>query len=455
MTARLSGFPYASLRFDATGALVSSVPSASSASSVSSGGGLDADSLAAWLTAGRATDVVVLSHGWRNDTPTAHRLYDTLAASARAVLSRVPGAGSRRIHLVGVHWPARHFAPVTDPLTEPVSGAAAGWLPHTRGARPAEVRDGFERLVGALGPEARADAPDGATLAFDIERSLSARVRLVRWVQTVLPGGPAPVGAPDGVSEPDDENGLLATADPEDVVRSLSSDVVSPADQEGDGTVGVGGGVTGRHSRAAVRLLDFGTYAVMRDRAGRIGARGLAPVLDRLHGLVPHCAVHLVGHSFGARLVSAAALATAGPGQVRSLCLLQAAFSHYGLAHRWDGTADGAFRGLVGRQRVSGPLLVTHTVNDRAVGYPYAVASLLLGHVGVGLGGPDSAYGALGRNGARRTPEADGLTLLGVGEPYTWRPGRVHNLRADAFVSGHHDVAGHEMAHAVLSAVTA
>ncbi|SDP78600.1 hypothetical protein SAMN04487981_14045 [Streptomyces sp. cf386] len=442
MTATLSGFPYTPLRFDAAGALGPG------------GTGLNADGLAAWLAAGQATDAVLLSHGWRNDAPTAHRLYDTLAASARAVLPRVPGAGGRRIHLVGVHWPSQHFAPVTDPLTEPSSDASAGWVPRTRGARPAEVRDGYERFIGALDPKARADAPDGTTLAFEIERSPSARVRLVRWVQTVLPGRQAPAGALDGASEPDDENGLLA-ADPEDVVRRLSSDVVAPADQEGDGTVGAGGGVTGRHSRAAVRLLDFGTYAVMRDRAGRIGARGLAPVLDRLHDLVPHCAVHLVGHSFGARLAATAALATARPGQVRSLCLLQAAFSHYGLAHRWDGTADGEFRGLIGQQLVSGPLLVTHTVNDRAVGYPYAVASLLLGHVGVGLGGPDSAYGALGRNGARRTPEADGLTLLGVGEPYTWRSGRVHNLRADAFVSGHHDVAGHEVAHAVLSAVTA
>ncbi|MHC3470995.1 hypothetical protein ACYF6T_20100 [Streptomyces sp. 7R007] len=443
MTGALGGFPYTALRFDAAGTLV---PDAT---------GLGVDGLAAWLAAGEATDVVVLSHGWRNDARTAHRLYDSLAASARAVLPRVPGAREHRIHLVGVHWPSQRFAPVTDALTQPASEASAGWLPRSRGARPDEVRAGYDRLMETLGPEARADAPDGTTLASAIERSSSARVRLVRWVQSLLPGGQAPDGTRNGACAADDEDGRLAAADPEDVMRRLSCDVVAAADEEADGTIGLGGGVSGRHGRAAVRLLDVATYAVMRERAGRIGARGLAPVLARLHDRVPGCAVHLVGHSFGARLAAATALATANGGQVRSLCLLQAAFSHYGLARRWDGSADGAFRALVGRRLVGGPILVTHTANDRAVGYPYAVASLLLGHVGVGFTGPESTYGALGHNGARRTPEADDLTLLGVGEPYAWRPGRVHNLRADAYVRGHHDVSGHEVAHAVLSAVTA
>ena len=134
------------------------------------------------------------------------------------------------------------------------------------------------------------------------------------------------------------------------------------------------------------------------------------------------------------------------------MTLLQAAFSHYGLAPRWDGRHDGAFRRLLGQQRVRGPVLVTHTRNDRAVGYPYALASMVLRHAGVALGGPDSRYGAIGRNGARRTPEADDLALLDVGAAYRWGAGRVHNLRADT-IAGHRDVARPDVAHAFLQAV--
>ena len=41
--------------------------------------------------------------------------------------------------------------------------------------------------------------------------------------------------------------------------------------------------------------------------------------------------------------------------------LLQAAFSHNGLAEKFDGTNDGAFRTVLRDRRISGPLLITHT----------------------------------------------------------------------------------------------
>jgi hypothetical protein len=161
-----------------------------------------------------------------------------------------------------------------------------------------------------------------------------------------------------------------------------------------------------------------------------------------------------VGHSFGGRLVSAAATELAGhpAARVQNLTLLQAAFSHYGFAPRWDGRHDGVFRPLVSGPGVTGPVLVTHTANDRVVGYPYAVVSLALRHAGVALGDPGSRWGAIGCNGARRTPEADDGVLLGAGTSYRWRAGRVHNLRAD-LIAGHSDVARPEVARAVLHAI--
>ncbi len=139
----------------------------------------------------------------------------------------------------------------------------------------------------------------------------------------------------------------------------------------------------------------------MRDRAGKVGANGIAPLLEQLQG--DGRRIHLVGHSFGARAATAAANATNAP--VHALVLLQGAFSHYGFADNWDGQgADGLFRAVP--NRIHGPVVVTHTKNDKAVGLAYAIASRLAKQVAIDIGGPGDRYGGIGRNGALKTPEA-------------------------------------------------
>jgi hypothetical protein len=141
---------------------------------------------------------------------------------------------------------------------------------------------------------------------------------------------------------------------------------------------------------------------------------------------------------------------------VASVALLQGAFSHFGFSADWDpvepGPQAGFFRADVAEPKVTGPVLVTHTANDVAVGIAYAVASRLANQVAAGVGGPDDRYGGIGCNGAQRTDEAVPGTLLPVGGAYPWQPHRPHNLLADAFVASHTDVKGREVAYAVLSA---
>ena len=204
--------------------------------------------------------------------------------------------------------------------------------------------------------------------------------------------------------------------------------------------------------KAARNLLNTTTYYTMRDRAGKVGGTGIAQLLEELHAAAPNARLNLAGHSFGARAVSAAANATSAP--VHAVALLQGAFSHYGFADDWDGKgADGLFRKVPAR--LSGPLVITHTKNDKAVGKAYAIASRLARQVAVDVGGPDDRYGGIGRNGALKTPEAGAAgVLLPVGGVYAFAAGRVSNLRADDFVSGHSAVSGKEVAYALLTAVT-
>ncbi len=250
-------------------------------------------------------------------------------------------------------------------------------------------------------------------------------------------------------------------------MQRLSRPVFMAAPVDGDSAGGaasidgVQGGAAGMFSlftglkSAARNLLNYFTYYQMKERAGTVGGRGVNAVLRQIRQQFPNLKLHLVGHSFGGRLVTAA---TAGPdGQpaikVDSLTLLQAAFSHYGFAQDYEGTLDGAFRKVVANQLVKGPLVITHTKNDTAVGIAYPIASLIADQVAASLGDENDRYGGIGRNGAQKTPEAVPGDLLAIEGSYQFEPGKVYNLKSDQFIMHHGDISGKEVIHAVLSAI--
>ena len=111
-----------------------------------------------------------------------------------------------------------------------------------------------------------------------------------------------------------------------------------------------------------------------------------------------------------------------------TLSLLQAAYSHNGLAQNYDGkNHNRTFRALLDEKRVSGPIIITHTKNDRAVGIAHPLASRLSREKAAALGAQDDPCGGMGRNGAQHTPEAlnNALTLEEVGRPYKFEAAKV------------------------------
>ena len=104
-------------------------------------------------------------------------------------------------------------------------------------------------------------------------------------------------------------------------------------------------------------------------------------------------------------------------------------------------------------QAVAGPVLVSHTPNDRAVGLAYPMASLIAGQAAAGLGDKDSKYGGLGRNGVQKTPEAVDGNLLPVGGAYQFQPRKFYNLSADSFILDHSDICKKEIAYAIVTAI--
>ena len=54
----------------------------------------------------------------------------------------------------------------------------------------------------------------------------------------------------------------------------------------------------------ARRIANFATYYQMKSRAGSVGRGGLGLVLARVRGKRGDLPLHLVGHSFGGRVVA-------------------------------------------------------------------------------------------------------------------------------------------------------
>lgn len=114
---------------------------------------------------------------------------------------------------------------------------------------------------------------------------------------------------------------------------------------------------------------------------------------------------------------------------------------------------------MVEKQAIQGPLIITHTTSDTAVGMGYPLASLLAGQNASGLGDKNSEYGGIGRNGAQKTPAAADNDLVRAGGTYALKPGKVHNLNAlnaaGNLIKDHGDVRNREVAYPILSAIAA
>ena len=199
---------------------------------------------------------------------------------------------------------------------------------------------------------------------------------------------------------------------------------------------------------AAANILNYTTYYEMKTRAGAVGKNGVGPLLDKLAPQVQR--IHLIGHSFGSRVVTAAA-ANSKNDKMKSMTLLQAAFSQNGFSKR----EGGFFRAVVDDHRIKGPVLITHTINDRAVGFAYPLASRISGDKTMAFGDKDDKFGAMGRNGAQKMEAGETVVgeLLPVGGDYIFQVGKFFNLEAGNFIKDHGDVKGKQVAYLIRTAI--
>ncbi|BAC74320.1 serine-threonine protein kinase [Streptomyces avermitilis] len=444
----MSVTPYWELTFDADGDV----------------DGRERDRLLAQVAQRKVHDLVVFAHGWNNERSGATRLYSRFFQPVPALAPRA------RLGYVGVVWPSMIFPdePIPDfPASVPAEVTAV--------ARPALAKGARQALVEVF--------PDRATLVEQIARllerhpdeeaSLETFGQLVRLLVEARPQDPQDACAADTLATGGPVSGPeMLSGDTALVCRDFARALDRVASLHG--TSAASGAVDFSFTPAGLwdgahELLRQATYYAMKRRAGTVGERGLGRVLGRLAQAAPDVRVHLVGHSFGGRLVSFALRGLpAGVRTVKSVTLLQGAFSHYAFAARLphDTHASGALHGL--QSRIDGPLVCCYSHFDSALGTMYPLASRMAGDARSAAGelGADfdigrtlgPRWGAMGHDGVQAVDGTRAFTLAEALRAELPASGCV-NVDAAAVVKrggpptgAHSDIVHRELAQVVLAA---
>ncbi|MPY61174.1 serine-threonine protein kinase [Streptomyces spongiae] len=404
-------------------------------------------------------DLVVFAHGWNNDRSGATRLYSRFFEPFPALAPRA------RLGYVGVLWPSMRFSdePIPDlprSVTEGVSDGVSG-VPAS--ARPVLDKGTRHALLEVF--------PGRATVVEQLARLLDQQPdetaaleefgRLVRLLVEVRPQGPQASFAAD----------TLAEGVPESDPEMLFGDTVAVCGEFAAALAEVESASGAQAVPVQPRLWDGGkellrqaTYFAMKRRAGTVGERGLGRAIGQLARTAPEVRVHLVGHSFGARLVSFALRGLPeGVRTVKSVTLLQGAFSHYAFAARLphDTRASGVLHGQ--QKRIDGPLVCCHSRHDSALGTIYPLASRMAGDsrsiAGFGIGSVlGTKWGALGYDGVQAVKGTRSFKLADALKAQLPTSGCV-NIDAAAVVKrggapsgAHSDICHKELARVVLAA---
>ena len=383
------------------------------------------------LTAGTYTDVFVFSHGWNNDWTAATTRYDHFVDGFARLARERADAATRpfRPLLIGIVWPSTILVLPGErpPVIAALGGASAqpdepDDVAQIAAALPASSVERFRELARADGALEQREACELA----DILAPLHERA--------------------------DDERGEPAARPALDELltlwRRLPGAQAQPDPGESEwGTVGDAAGApqaAGLGSFDPRRLLRATTVRMMKDRAGVVGAGGISTLIgDALRA--SQARLHLVGHSYGARVCLSAVAAADLPRPVESMLLLQPAVNHLCFADDVDGRGlRGGYRGVL--DAVAQPIVATYSRHDAPLTKLFHLALTRDGDLGepriAAWPEPPSPYAALGGFGPRGAPGTIRVELQDPGAAYPLDAPGAQILAIDASrgIHGHSDI---------------
>lgn len=376
------------------------------------------------------TDVYLFSHGWNNAWAEASARYEHFIDGYRK-LRQAHGLQPNRPYrplLVGIFWPS---AILVMPWERGPRFAGTGTADD---AKVEQERSEVDEIAERLAPE---DVVDFYELA-QLERPLTEdEARRLAEMLAPLYSVQDELGEPE--SPPDADEllevwGRMPVVDP------------GPARDDDFGTVegeigeAQAAGIFGWWARDAIRAT---TVWMMKDRAGRVGARGVGPLLAEILG-AGDAPVHAVGHSYGCKVVLSAICAQPLSRSVNSVLLLQPAVNY--LCFAQDATGRGTPGGY--RQalaRVEQPILSTFSAMDSALSRFFHLAVRRKSDLGEQriAGAPPSDYAALGGYGAGGCgSDCKEIAIEKPVAPYSLGAGapEIYSVNGTSAISGHGDI---------------
>lgn len=386
------------------------------------------------------TDVFLVSHGWKGDRPAAldqcNRWIGKMAEMADD-RAHVRGLDANfKPLIIGLHWPSQPWGDESE------KGAESGLLGDDAPDR-AEVEKIIDTYMEALELEVSM-RPEVSTIVKATPRGKET-LKLESEVRAAYEkiAGAAITWSDDG-----------SEAQKEWSAQKSYNDAVKP-----DADAGLLGGSAADFFLTPLRQLSFWT---MKDRARKVGETGVAKLVRDIQAANVNVRVHMMGHSFGCIVVSAAVAGRKTqplPRPVSSLLLVQGALSLWAYSTTPD-SKDGYFRRIVDDRMIRGPIITTWSKYDKAVGNLYPIAARVAKQSTLA---DLPKYGGTGAFGLHGGPDfAVEMDIRDSKHVYPFQAGKIYNVRSEAIIANrdgisgaHSDIVHPEVAHLAWSGIFA
>jgi hypothetical protein len=414
------------------------------------------------LAEGAYTDVFLFSHGWNNTYEQAKEKYSRFITGYHELVTsqNLAHPSPYRPLMVGVLWPSIALLLPWEKAPE-----IAATLPEGESDKLA-----LEPMV-RLAQQSLDDVTRAERLRTLAEQPKVTEEEAVE-LSTLLaesypeddeldPAGESPraddvmrtwrtLADADQVNEHEEGEGP-------DSFRVAPEDMVAVAPE----AAGVLSALPAAHLDPRDILRAFTVYK-MKDRAGRVGGGGVARLLREMLSVSNDARLHLIGHSYGCRLLLSAICAEPLPRPARSLLLLEPAVNYLCFARQVPKTGrPGGFRPAL--SRVELPTLSTFSRHDRALHDFFHIAVRRDADLGelkaAALGQVPSLYAALGGwgPGGLDPGEAREVALKSPPDEYSFDEDRcrLYALNGQIGITGHSDVINEWTFWALYNQVTA
>ena len=380
------------------------------------------------------TDIFVFSHGWNNDWTVATKRYESFITGFMDLRKAhgLPVPAGYKPLLVGIFWPSQALA-WFEKETGPEIAAAPD--PAAQDAATSDTAATLRDIASSLPAGSRARFYE---LAQKPSLDRAEAKELAQLLASLATG--------------DDERGAEPAPSADDLLAAASAleapepdfDAVTPAGGGGQAAVPQAAGVADVLDKLDPRnLIKPFTVYQMKDRAGVVGAHGVAPLVADLLTASGTARVDLLGHSFGCKVVMTALCRLPDDArEVESVLLLQPAVSQYAFAAMVPerGVPGGYRKALT---RVRRPICSTFSRQDLALHDTFHLAVRRhddLGELQAAAAPTVSKFGALGGFG----PLEAGATILPIQRPvapYDLRQhGGIFGIDGSGVIMGHGDI---------------